>query len=236
MTNSYSNLMFEHIANADMQVTKTIGVIESVMMLNSRVFAVIRRTANTSNINFDPGEGFPLYNNPLSIEEDKLSPFELFVGLTNLDMNLMQADPSTFVGSFAEVSERNGIAFEAKYIGELYKVSDDPTTVAAKHIRQSRQDLSLSGQADDIEAVKQRMATKYGYKVDDVNAVFQYNFISDFNKKVITWNGEGYTYKDLDTELSFENKLSTLSILKYLNRTQMKTKNCHMFNKLFSGR
>jgi hypothetical protein len=230
------NLKFEQLSSLDFEVKKTVGIIESATVLNSRVFAVLRKTANTDNINYDPGEGSPLYNNILNMEESKLTPFELLIPIKNIDMLHIPIDMSTFIGKFAIVYERSGIAFEAEYLGELWKPSDDASIVASSHIRSARVMLSAMGQADDVEAVKDKMKSMYGYDDSSLNSTFQYNFLSDFQNHIVTWAGESYSFKDVDEQLSYENKLTPVDILKYLNKTPMKTKKCHLPNLPFSGR
>lgn len=222
------NLRYEIMSKLASRSFKSIGKIEVVSMQNTRVFAIIRRTDSS-----DGEMNLKLYNDLYSTPEEELSIYELGVPLLNI--NLSQGyNPLELIGKYAIVTEVDGVAINAEFIGDRDDSRDEMIDIDRNFFFNARMRVLERGEAltsENIQAELQEM----GLDQETTLALFRINLTDVYNNALI-WAGDSYFHKETRDAQLKEFVVEAPEFLRYLNKNPLKIKACHKFNKLFTGR
>ena len=238
----YKNYVTESLGDVSRRLSKIqfrqtenfLGRIEAVLVVDRVLHAIIRKTQGEwDEINH---ENFPLFNNYLRAEEDVLSPVELLIPITNVDLSQGTFNPKDMIGQYASVSVVDGLrAIKAEYIGGVEDPERGPLKVAQNVLYNAR----LLAGATATLAEEGSQSKKYLEKIaslNDTNLTLINMSLEDWKGKVVTLSGDASYHKTTDATEEFELKVEEEDFIKGANKTKMKTKNCHLPVTIFSAR
>lgn len=232
MTNSTydisPNLKYEILSQQTNRSFVSIGRIETVSLQNTRVFAILRRTSST-----DGEMNLKLYNDLFSTPEDNLSLYELGVPLLNIDLS-QGYNPLELIGKYAIVTEVDGVATNARFIGERDNAKDQMSDIDREFFFNARLRVLERGDELSVENIQDELINM-GFDQETTLALFRVNLTDVYNKALI-WAGDSYFHKETQEEQLKEFVIEAPDFVKYLNKNPLKIKACHKFNKLFTGR
>lgn len=216
------------------QTEEQLGKIESVLVVDRVLYAIIRKAKGEfDEINH---ESFPLFNNYLYVEDEYLSPVELLIPITNVDLAQGTFNPNTMIGQYATVSVVNGLrAVKAEYIGGV----DDPQQGPFKVLQNIFYNARMLAGATATLTEEGSKAKEYLSKIQNLNET-NLNLVAmsleDWKGKVVTLQNDAVYHKTTDATEEFEIKIEQEDFFKNSNGTKMKTKNCHLPVTIFSAR
>lgn len=215
--------------------SESLGIIASVLTVNKTVYAICyRQTPVTKALKEHPEGGVKEYYNCTG-DVFKMSPYELLMPIKNLDLSRDIIDPRTLIGQKVLVSEINGQALKAEYINELDELNESPLKISRALLRTIRNYVGGYTTLDSKEERVQKIMAQFG--LTDVAEKLHEHPLSDWLGQSVSFKDEGKYTNDVakpkDGEVVFE---APEGVARHLNRTSMKTKNCHLPVKLFSAR
>jgi hypothetical protein len=202
---------------------RSVGTIEVAIPLDNKLFVVARRD-NFDGISGDAFVSQPLYNNPLLKPEEDLNLLQIMFPIRNIDLSITTVDPSIFIGKKVEVIETDSKIIEANFIA----VSDNyPTVLQVKN-------------ADELKAAElgfdnfKDYLTMLGATEQELEEFYSIPF-KDAKNGVVLFDSESYWHKDTSKLKDKEKSFKSNKLIKYLNRTAMKVKDCHKPVRLFGA-
>lgn len=227
MTNT--NLQFEILKRLGKDIVESVGKIESVSLQNNQVYALIRYTSGE-----DGDNNLRLFNDIYASNEEDLSFFELSIPISNIDLSKDNYSPTQLIGKYASVTVFEGRAISAEIIGDFKSKEERPTNIDQDFFFTARMRLIERGEATTADNVQNELIA-LGLDRTTAFSLFQVK-LADVLNKVVIWAGESYFHKDTAKPDILETVQEPPEFLRSLNRTPMKVKACHKFNKLFTGR
>ena len=216
------------------QTHEQLGRIEAVLVVDRVLYAIIRRTQGEwDEINH---ESFPLFNNFLHVDDEFLSPTELLIPITNVDLSQGSIQPNDMIGQYATVSVvDNQRAVKAEYIGGV----DDPEQGPFKLLQNVLYNARMLAGTTAKLTEEGSKAKEYLSKIENLNetnlAWIGMSF-DDWKGKVVTLSNDAVYHKTTDAAEEFELKVEQENFFKKANNTKMKTKNCHLPVTIFTAR
>lgn len=217
------------------QTTEQRGIIEAVLVVDSVLCAIIRKVKAEWDVTTHAN--YPLFNNHLAAEDRFLSPAELLIPITNIDLAHVSLDPKTLIGKYVTVSVVDGSrrALKAEYIGGI----DDPSQSPFKVLQNVLYNARMLAGATATLTEQDSKAKEYLTKVENINetnlALINMS-LDDWKGKVVRIKGDATYHNDTDKTQEFEIVVESEDFLKNANKTKMKTKNCHLPITIFSAR
>ena len=216
---------FDVLNSLQSKVTETIGKIELASIHSSKAFVVVSRLG---------GEGASLVNDAFNSGVENLSYYELAVPLYGIDLDATSMNPVSLLGKYVKITEQNGRALKAEYLGEHIGFLDSPSVIPREVFYTARLNLLDKNIEMTPENVQKELQT-LGVSRKDAIEVFGIDLREVLNN-VILWAGDSYYQKDTGKAAMKEVVVDPPDIVKYLNSKPIKMKACHKFNKLFTGR
>lgn len=213
--------------------TQEEGIIESAMVVNRTVYVIARRLKES----FDGETGHStinLFNNARGTDEEHISPFELLIPISNIDLALTPVNPKDLLGKYVIVSSMKKRAIKAEFIGDINSTSQSPLQVMQAALENAR---SLAGSMEKLhenETSKTFLKEKYNLTDDQLTLIGM--SLEEFKGKVIRIEGDGTYHNDTDAELEHEVKIESYDLIKNTNKEKMKTRKCHLPVTIFSAR
>lgn len=210
------------------------GIIESVLVVNNTVYAIIRKT----RVEFDEvsHDYYPLFNNYLKSPEDSLTPTELLIPLINIDMSNNTLDPKDLIGRYAVVEVTDGNrAIKAEYVGSVGDPSQGPLKISQTVLYNARLLAGATARLATADSESRKYLAEVA-KLEDEALELLDQKLSEWKGKVVTVEGDANYHKTTDATQEFELKIKSEDFLKEANKTKMKTRNCHLPISIFSAR
>lgn len=222
------------INNSLTGIYESTGIIESVLVIDSNLYGIIRRTDPI--IGKETGhESYPLYGNDMNIDESVLSPFEVLNRIDNIDLSSLAVDPKTYIGGFVKIQERNNVITRVQYIGNSPFLLD-ALKINQNALRSARKFIGDTGTLG--EGMAKEYLQRMGLTDSQIELIAS-NKISDWTDNLMRLQDDGTYHNDVDEEVKGE-KILTMDELQNLisnyNKKKMKTKKCHLPVTIFSAR
>lgn len=209
------------------------GIIESVMVVNRVVYVIARRLKESMTSDTDHPY-VSLFNNDRHVREEALSPFELLIPVSNIDLAIASAKPEELLGKYVLVSVLKGRAMRAEFIGDISSTSQSPLQLARAALENAR---SIAGVATRIEESKKaKDFLKDQYNLTDEQLTLIGMTLEQFKGKVIRVEGDATYDRDTAQKLEHEVIIESHNLIANTNQEPMKTKNCHLPVTIFSAR
>lgn len=204
------------------------GIIESLYLVNDCVFAIIRKNYvsefSPTGDELDHGDGW--FNN-----DDGTAPTELTIPelAVRTDINPINSNLNRYIGKRCRVTVKNNIAMYAQIDYGTDSMTVFPTPIL-KEIRYAVKD------SDIFSEEARNIFKKYGFTDNQINDLKKLKYTDEQKEKIMTFKDEAVWIKDNAKKKSYEVILDALSIVNGLNSQGMKTKDCHLPTRLFSGK
>lgn len=215
----------------DTRLVIKMGIIESLFVVGDSVFATILRNHDMEEApNGDQlSHGDGLFNTADRQEMDDVLVPEIAV-LTNIDASNNKLD--RFLGKHCKVLVRNEVAIFAEVLqGEI-----SLTSFPAEVIRATRMYLGVDHQNIFSEKGKEYLREK-GYTNEEIEELAKFKYKPDsMSKKINTFLDEATWFKDTSKQQENENIIEPPLIVKGLLKLGMKSKECHIPTRIFSGK
>ena len=206
------------------------GIIDSLFIVNDSVFAIVRKNTggeiSPSGFQVDHGDGW--FNGPdrTPIIGNLVPALAILTNISAINNNM-----SVYKNKPCRVTVRNNIAVYVEVDLGYRDFSIFPT----RFLMEMR--TALENKTDDIFSdIGKEYMKEAGYTDDDIKSLSDFKYVEEMTGKVNTIKGEGLWFKDTAKEKQDENILKNNSIVVGLNKLGMKTKNCHIPTKFFSGK
>lgn len=208
------------------------GIIESVLVVNRVVYAVVRRSVDSYNETGHSSKG--LFNNVRNIPEDNLSLFELLIPIYNIDLATSLIKPDELLGKYVMVSVLNKKAIKAEYIGELENFKQSPLKLLSAAITNARSLAGAGERLDKNTASRKFLQEKFNL-TDDQLTLFEIP-LKDVFGKTITIKDDAVYHKDTSKTTDKEVVIESHNLIRGTNQKSMKSRNCHLPVSIFSAR
>lgn len=214
---------------------ESLGIVDSVLVVNKTVYVIAHRVkALSKNMQLHANEAVEYYNCQGDVTVH--SPFELLMPLINIDLSRDPIDPRVLVGGSILVSEVNGQAIKAEYVGELSELNESPIAVPRAVFQSIRNYLGSYTALNDKDERVQSIVNQFGLSgvVDDIYKSSAMDWIGS----VVSFENDGdYTKDSHSTKQDGRLTIKPIdSLVRHANGEDMKTKLCHLPVKLFSAR
>lgn len=214
---------------------ESLGIVDSVLVVNKTIYVIAHRAkALSKNIQMHEGEAVEYYN---CIGDVKVySPFELLMPVINIDLSRDTLDPRSLVGGSVLVSEINGQAIKAEFVGELAELNESPLDVPRALFKSIRNYVGAYTALNDKDERVQSIVQQFGLGnvVDEIYKTSAMDWIGN----VVSYETDGDYTKDSHATKQ-EGRLTIKAVenlTRHLNGEDMKTKLCHNPVKLFTAR
>lgn len=211
-----------------------LGEIESVLVVDSTLYAVIRQLEPTFD---ETGHSVNLlFNNHLGANESKLSPFEVLVRISNIDLEHTLTDPYTLIGKFANVlviGENRAVS--AEYVGKQETFGSIALKMSQNALYSARVLAGPDSSLLDEESVSKSFL-KRNVKLTDNQLDLLDQKLSDWKSKVIRIENDSTNHNTTDQKLENELIIPSEDFFKEANNIKMKTRNCHLPVTVFTAR
>jgi hypothetical protein len=219
------SLSFDITNDLQKKITESVGRIELVSIQSSNIFVVVARTED---------EGSRLYNDFFNSGIENLSLYELAIPLLGVDLEATSMSHLSLIGKYVKVTEKDGRALKAEYLGDHSSTIGSPTTIPRDLFFAARRKLLTDNKEQTVENLREEFR-KLGMTDRTITQLFGVDLVAAMNN-VILWAGDSYYQKDTGKADMKEVIIDPPEFLKYLNKKPLKVKACHKFNKLFTGR
>lgn len=212
----------------------SLGIIETVFVVDSTVYAIIRHLKPV----FDETghSSYPLFNNHLGAVEEKLTPFEVVIMISNIDLEHSPIDPTTLIGKYANVLViGENRALSAEYIGKKETFGGVALKLGQNILYNAR---VLAGPDSDLlkENSVSKTYLKDQVKLTDDQLELLSQSMSDWKGKVVRVENDSTNHNTTNSTLESEYIIPNNSFIKGTNNTKMKTQDCHMPVTIFTAR
>ena len=199
------------------------GIIDSLYIIGDDVFAVVRPEKEIT----ESGDHLPtFFNSTVGYDIEKITIGELGI---KTNIRPMSDVVSSYIGKLCRVTLSNGIAIYAEIDYGAQSLTEIPT-VTLRNIRAALGDSDLFSQKG------KNMLLNYGYAPSQIAELEKLTYNMDYKNKMVTFAGEGVWQKDTALQKDNEIILEPVNIVSGLNNLGMKTKNCHIPTRIFSGK
>ena len=209
------------------------GIIESVMVVNRVLYVIARRVKSSMTTDTDHSYQ-SLFNNDRHVREEALSPFELLIPVSNIDLAVTTVKPEELLGKYVSVSVLKGRAVKAEYIGDLSGPSQSPLQLARAALENARSLAGVATRIEENEKARDFLKTQYNLTDDQLTLIGM--SLEEFKGKVIKVEGDATYDRDTANKLEHEVIIESHDLIANTNKEPMKTKNCHLPVTIFSAR
>lgn len=215
---------------------QSVGIVDSVMTTDSIVYAIIRRCgSDPDNFDLSTPDGYYNCNGDVTC----YSPFELMIPLININLSVVPLNPQQLVGGKVLVSEIDGIAMKAEYIGILNEVNESPVNIPRTVLTSIRNYIGGYVKLDSDDLQIRNAVDSFGIPQDTLKKLNSYS-VSDWSGNVVRFDTDAVMYRDVKQqdqgELVLKDNDSLSQLIRHINQKDMKTKRCHLPTTLFSAR
>lgn len=200
-----------------------VGIIRALYVINNAVFALVSPFKELN----ESGGHTPLYFN--AIIGVSMSHFSIAELVIKTNINPANENVFNLVGEKCRVTVVKDRAIYAQVDYGAQTMTEIPHTVF-RNIREALGDSDLFSQKG------KDLLLNYGYTEEQVKELKELQFTEDHLQKVVTFEGEGVWQKDSTVLRQDEATMKPVNIISGLNNLGMKTKNCHIPSRIFSGR
>lgn len=214
---------------------ESLGIVDSVLVVNKTIYVIAHRVEPLSkNIKDHAGEAVEYYN--CNGDVNAFSPFELLMPIINIDLSRDTLDPRVLIGGSVLVSEINGQAIKAEYVGELEELNESPLAVPRAVFSSIRNYIGAYTTLNSKDERVQSIVNQFGVG-DVVNDIYQTSAM-DWIGNVVSFEKDGdYTKDSHGTKQEGRLTIKPVeNLTRHLNGEDMKTKLCHNPVKLFTAR
>lgn len=204
------------------------GYIETLYLINDGVFAIVRKNyssiTNTNGEEIDHGDG--LFNSDDGTDPATLTVPELIV---KTNINPINTNLNVFIGKPCRVKVKDGIAV----LAEIDTTEGVFSIFPPELVRTIRSRVT----GGDLSSPDARYYFKtFGYSDEEIDNLVSFLYNSDHKEKLVTFAGEGVWTKDTNQQKEGEFIMEAPFIVVGLNKLSMKSNNCHIPTRLFSGK
>ena len=214
---------------------ESLGIVDSVLVVNKTIYVIAHRVQPRSkNIQAHEGEAVEYYN--CNGDVKAYSPFELLMPIINIDLSRDHLDPRDLIGGSVLVSEVNGQAMKAEFVGELEELNESPLDVPRALLSSIRNYVGSYTTLNNKDERVQSIVNQFGIG-DVVDEIYKTSSM-DWIGNVVSFEKEGDYTKDSHATKQ-EGRLviqAVENLTRHLKGEDMKTKLCHNPVKLFSAR
>ena len=218
------------------RVSESIGTIRTVLTVNNTVYAIIKRDDPfDSCVENAESQYYHCKGQPSSH-----TPYELFMPLLNIHLDISNFDPRILVGRKALVKELGDIAVKAEYIGQVNELNESPINIPRTVLASIR---NYIGPNTKLDSKDDRVKEQLDY-FDIEYSVFKSlskHTLDDWDGQVIRFKSDAVSYRDtvdqVQGEIIVDDRVDALEgLIRHIESKDMKTKKCHMPINLFSAR